>query len=76
MLRKSLAGVVEPDAFEVAEISPTARPEELDVDAWCRLADATRPGAADATRPGAVDATRPGAADVRGTNPSLDDTAR
>ena len=40
MLRKSLAGIVAPDVWEVAGISPTARPEELDVDAWCRLADA------------------------------------
>ncbi len=40
MLRRSLAGVVEPDTFEAADISPTARPEELDIDAWCRLTDA------------------------------------
>ena len=40
MLRRSLAGIVEPDTFEAAGISPTARPEELDVDAWCRLTDA------------------------------------
>ena len=40
MLRKSLAGVVTADTFAVAGIEPTARPEELDVDAWCRLADA------------------------------------
>lgn len=40
MLRKSLAGTVDPDTFAVAGIEPTARPEELDVDAWCRLADA------------------------------------
>ena len=40
MLRKSLAGSVDPDTFAVAGIEPTARPEELDVDAWCRLADA------------------------------------
>ena len=40
MLRRSLAGIVTPDAFEAAGISPTARPEELDVDAWCRLTDA------------------------------------
>ncbi len=40
MLRKSLSGIVAPDTFEAADISPTARPEELDVDAWCRLADA------------------------------------
>ena len=40
MLRRSLAGIVAPQAYEVAGISPTARPEELDVDAWCRLTDA------------------------------------
>jgi len=44
MLRKSLAGIVEPQSYEAAGISPTARPEELDVAAWCRLTDAhTRP---------------------------------
>jgi 16S rRNA (adenine1518-N6/adenine1519-N6)-dimethyltransferase len=42
MLRKSLAGIVTADTFDVADISPTARPEELGVDAWCRLADAHR----------------------------------
>ena len=40
MLRKSLAGAVTPEVFAVAGIEPTARPEELDVDAWCRLTDA------------------------------------
>ena len=40
MLRRSLAGIVAPDTFTAADISPTARPEELDVDAWCRLTDA------------------------------------
>ena len=40
MLRRSLAGIVAPDTYDVAGISPTARPEELDVDAWCRLTDA------------------------------------
>ena len=39
MLRRSLAGIVAPDAFAAAEVSPTARPEELDVAAWCRLTD-------------------------------------
>src|SRR4051794_11263015 len=38
MLRRSLAGLVEPAAFEVAGISPEARAEELDVEAWGRLA--------------------------------------
>ena len=40
MLRRSLAGVIDPATFDAAGISPTARPEELDVAAWCRLADA------------------------------------
>lgn len=40
MLRRSLAGIVSPETYEAAAISPTARPEELDVEAWCRLADA------------------------------------
>ena len=39
MLRRSLAGIVAPDTYDAAGISPTARPEELDIDAWCRLAD-------------------------------------
>lgn len=37
MLRRSLAGVVSPEQFAAAGIEPTARPEELDVDAWCAL---------------------------------------
>ena len=40
MLRRSLAGVMNPATFDAAGISPTARPEELDIGAWCRLADA------------------------------------
>jgi len=40
MLRRSLAGVVNPAAFDAAGIDPTARAEELDIDAWCRLTDA------------------------------------
>ena len=40
MLRRSLAGIVAPETFDAAGISPTARPEELDVDDWCRLTDA------------------------------------
>ncbi len=40
MLRRSLAGIVAPATYDTAGIAPTARPEELDVDAWCRLADA------------------------------------
>lgn len=40
MLRRSLAGIVAATTYEAADISPTARPEELDVEAWCRLTDA------------------------------------
>ena len=38
MLRRSLAGVVEPDAFERAGVRPDARAEELSVTDWGRLA--------------------------------------
>jgi 16S rRNA (adenine1518-N6/adenine1519-N6)-dimethyltransferase len=38
MLRRSLAGVVEPAAFERAGVRPDARAEELDVASWGRLA--------------------------------------
>ena len=38
MLRRSLAGIVPPEAFEAAGVAPGARPEELDVTAWGRLA--------------------------------------
>ncbi len=38
MLRRSLAGVVEPGAFARAGVRPDARAEELDVAAWGRLA--------------------------------------
>ena len=40
MLRGALAGVVEPAAFEAAGVRPEARAEELDVEAWGRLAGA------------------------------------
>jgi 16S rRNA (adenine1518-N6/adenine1519-N6)-dimethyltransferase len=40
MLRRSLAERVTPAQFAVAAISPEARPEQLDVDAWCRLTEA------------------------------------
>ncbi len=39
MLRRSLQGVVPPEAFARADVDPTARPEQLPVEAWCRLAD-------------------------------------
>ena len=38
MLRRSLAGVVAPEAFERAGIRPDARAEELNVEEWGRLA--------------------------------------
>ena len=41
MLRRSLAGLVAPEAFATAGIDPTARAEELPVEAWGRLAAAT-----------------------------------
>ena len=40
MLRRSLAERVSPEQFATAAISPQARPEQLDVDAWCRLTEA------------------------------------
>ncbi len=42
MLRRSLAGLVAPAAFEAAGIDPQRRPEELDVIEWGRLAHARR----------------------------------
>jgi 16S rRNA (adenine1518-N6/adenine1519-N6)-dimethyltransferase len=41
MLRRSLAGLVEAGQFEAAGVSPAARPEELSIDDWGRLASAT-----------------------------------
>jgi 16S rRNA (adenine1518-N6/adenine1519-N6)-dimethyltransferase len=41
MLRRSLAGVVGPAAFEAAGVAPESRAEELDVEAWGRLAAAS-----------------------------------
>ena len=40
MLRRSLAGLVDPEAFVTAGVRPEARAEELDVAAWARLASA------------------------------------
>jgi 16S rRNA (adenine1518-N6/adenine1519-N6)-dimethyltransferase len=40
MLRRSLSGTVTADQFADADVSPEARPEELGLDAWCRLAEA------------------------------------
>jgi 16S rRNA (adenine1518-N6/adenine1519-N6)-dimethyltransferase len=44
MLRRSLVDLVPPDAFEVAGVRPQARAEELDLDAWIRLAAAVEAG--------------------------------
>ncbi len=44
MLRRSLADRVDAVAFERAGIDPTARPQDLDVLAWGRLANAVRGG--------------------------------
>lgn len=44
MLRRSLGDTVTPDTFIRAGVEPTARPEELDLDAWDRLATALRSG--------------------------------
>lgn len=41
MLRRSLADVVAADRFELAGVSPEARPEQLGLDDWCRLTEAT-----------------------------------
>lgn len=41
MLRRSLAGLVGPEAFAAAGLRPEARPEELDVEDWARLAAAS-----------------------------------
>jgi 16S rRNA (adenine1518-N6/adenine1519-N6)-dimethyltransferase len=38
MLRRSLAGLVDAAGFEQAAVRPEARAEELDLDAWARLA--------------------------------------
>jgi 16S rRNA (adenine1518-N6/adenine1519-N6)-dimethyltransferase len=43
MLRRALAGTVDPGAFDRAGVRPEARAEELDLDAWARLA-ADEPG--------------------------------
>jgi len=40
MLRRSLSGLVTAEAFAAAAVNPEARPEELDVAAWGRLAAA------------------------------------
>jgi 16S rRNA (adenine1518-N6/adenine1519-N6)-dimethyltransferase len=40
MLRGALAGRVSAEQFAAAGVAPDARAEQLDVDDWCRLADA------------------------------------
>jgi len=40
MLRRSLAGLVSPEAFAAAGVDPTERPEQLSVQDWGRLTDA------------------------------------
>lgn len=42
MLRRSLSDLVTPEQFERADVRPDERPEQLDLDAWCRLTEATR----------------------------------
>jgi 16S rRNA (adenine1518-N6/adenine1519-N6)-dimethyltransferase len=41
MLRRALAGRVDPTAFECAHIRPEARAEQLTIDDWARLAGCT-----------------------------------
>jgi 16S rRNA (adenine1518-N6/adenine1519-N6)-dimethyltransferase len=43
MLRRALAGLVTPEQFVAAGVAPEARAEDLDVDAWGRLASALSP---------------------------------
>ena len=50
MLRRSLASLVEPEAFAVAGVRPEARAEELDLDDWAKLAAAS-PRSAEAGSP-------------------------
>ena len=40
MLRRSLDGLVTPQQFATAHVSPSDRPEDLDIEAWGRLAEA------------------------------------
>ncbi len=46
MLRSSLRGIVEPAGFAAAGVDPAARPAELTVGEWSRLASAARTGVA------------------------------
>lgn len=42
MLRRSLSGLVTAEQFAAADVAATARPEELDVEAWVRLTNEVR----------------------------------
>ena len=42
MLRRSLAGVIQPAVFDAAGVSPEARPEQLAIDDWVRLTNAAQ----------------------------------
>jgi len=44
MLRRSLSGLVDANAFATAEVRPEARAEELDLAGWARLARCPPPG--------------------------------
>jgi len=50
MLRRSLAELVDPGEYGAAAVSAAARPEELSLADWCRLADAVSARAAGAAR--------------------------
>ena len=50
MLRRALAGLVEPGDFACAQVAPTARAEELDIGAWGRLAACRRRRGTDPAR--------------------------
>jgi 16S rRNA (adenine1518-N6/adenine1519-N6)-dimethyltransferase len=41
MLRRALAGVVTDEGFAAAGVAPTARAEDLDIESWGRLAEAS-----------------------------------
>jgi 16S rRNA (adenine1518-N6/adenine1519-N6)-dimethyltransferase len=47
MLRRSLAGVVPPEAFEAAGVEPTARAEQLGLEEWAALARQVGPPGGD-----------------------------
>ncbi len=73
MLRRSLAGLASPAAFETAEVRPDSRAENLDVYAWGRLAAAVaaaaEPGSGSGSGSGSPDpgsaAAGPGRGRVR-----------